>query len=64
MALTLAVSLQAKVIGHLLCLCSNDIGHLLCLGRPNSDIGHLLCPCNLPVLPTGVSLSCERNVLF
>ena len=29
MALTLAVSLQAKVIGHLLCLCSNDIGQSL-----------------------------------
>ena len=48
MAWTLAVSLQAKVIGHLLCLYSNGIWHLLCLSRSNSDIGHLLCPCNLP----------------
>ena len=29
-----------------------------------SIIGHLPCPCNLPVLPTGVHISCEGNMLF
>ena len=45
MALTLAVSLQAKVIGHLLCLCSNDIGQSLnSLSLQLTCVAHE-CPC-------------------